>query len=175
MNDSAHFESFPHYVDARKVFSQKGKFAGELSKEKFNRLQALLVEGYFSVSAELHFSIGDRGRKMIEGAVEAQVSVACQRCLKPLELTLVDDIRLALVQDEEAAAKLDGEIEPWIEAEYRLDPANIVEEQLLLAMPLAAYHDQDECQIELLSSNADEAPSAEREPNPFAILKELKK
>ncbi len=175
MNDSAHFESFPHYVDARKVFSQKGKFAGELSKEKFNRLQALLVEGYFSVSAELHFSIGDRGRKMIEGAVEAQVSVACQRCLKPLELTLVDDIRLALVQDEEAAAKLDGEIEPWIEAEYRLDPANIVEEQLLLAMPLAAYHDQDECQIELPSSNADEALSAEREPNPFAILKELKK
>jgi uncharacterized protein len=157
------------------VFSQKGKFAGELSKEKFNRLQALLVEGYFSVSAELHFSIGDRGHKMIEGAVEAQVSVACQRCLKPLELTLVDDIRLALVQDEEAAAKLDGEIEPWIEAEYRLDPANIVEEQLLLAMPLAAYHDQDECQIELPSSNADEAPSAEREPNPFAILKELKK
>ena len=112
---------------------------------------------------------------MIEGAVEAQVSVACQRCLKPLELTLADDIRLALVQDEEAAAKLDGEIEPWIEAEYRLDPANIVEEQLLLAMPLAAYHDQNECQIELPSSNADEAVSAERDQNPFAILKELKK
>jgi len=175
MNDSALFEPFPHYVDARKVFSQKGKFAGHLSNEKFDRLRDLLVEGHFSVYAELHFSIGERGRRMIEGSVDAQLAVACQRCLKPLELTLADDIRLALVQDEEAAAKLDDEIEPWIDAEYRLDPANIVEEQLLLAMPLAAYHDESECQIELSSSNATGVLSAEREPSPFAILKELTK
>jgi len=140
MNDSAPFEPFPHYVDARKVFSQKGNFSGELGKEKFDRLPSLLVEGVFSVNAELRFSIGDRGRRMIEGNVDAQVSVACQRCLKPLELTLADDIRLALVQDEEAAEKLDNGIDPWIEAEYRLNPAQIVEEQLLLSMPLAAYH-----------------------------------
>ena len=106
MNDSAPFEPFPHYVDARKVFSQKGNFSGELGKEKFDRLPSLLVEGVFSVTAELRFAIGDRGRRMIEGNVDAQVSVACQRCLKPLELTLADDIRLALVQDEEAAEKL---------------------------------------------------------------------
>ena len=51
---------------------------------------------------------------MIEGNVDAQVSVACQRCLKPLELTLADDIRLALVHDEEAAEKLYNGIDPWI-------------------------------------------------------------
>ena len=70
MNDSAPFEPFPHYVDARKVFSQKGNFSGELGKEKFDRLPSLLVEGVFSVNAELRFSIGDRGRRMIEGNVE---------------------------------------------------------------------------------------------------------
>jgi len=73
MNDGALFESFPHYVDARKVFSQKGKFAGNLSNEKFDRLRALLVEGHFSVYAELHFSIGERGRRMIEGSVSPKV------------------------------------------------------------------------------------------------------
>ena len=175
MNDSAPFEPFPHYVDARKVFSQKGNFSGELGKEKFDRLPSLLVEGVFSVNAELRFSIGDRGRRMIEGNVDAQESVACQRCLKPLELTLADDIRLALVQDEEAAEKLDNGIDPWIEAEYRLNPAQIVEEQLLLSMPLAAYHDEKECQIELPAPRANGALAAKQDPSPFAILKELKK
>ena len=79
------------------------------------------------------------------------------------------------MQDEEAAEKLDNGIDPWIEAEYRLNPAQIVEEQLLLSMPLAAYHHETECQIELPAPKANGALAAKQDPSPFAILKELKK
>ncbi len=178
MSDSTNSAPFPHYVDTRKVFSQKGIFGGELSKDKLPRLALMLADGNFKAEAKLVFSNDDRGRRLIEGWVRAQVSVACQRCLMPLELSIADDIRLALVSDEDKASKLDDDVEPWIEPEFKLDPVQIVEEQLLLSMPLAAYHEIEICGASQTQFDAPEASKAaaqdKSEPNAFAILKELK-
>lgn len=175
MSDSTRPEPFSHYVDTRKVFSQKGIFEGPLAKERLERLRELAVEGPFAVEAHLEFSLDKRGRRLIEGWAKATVAVACQRCLQPLELAVADDIRLALVSDEEKAAALDEDVEPWIESEFRLDPASIVEEQLLLAMPLVAYHEQQDCTIRSPSETALQGSVAhEKDDSPFAVLRELK-
>lgn len=189
MSDSTHSDPFPHYVDTRKVFNQKGIFSGDLPKEKFVRLADMLVEGDFHAEATLSFRLDNRNLKLIEGKARATLTVACQRCLRPLDLEVADDIRLALVIDEEAAGRLEGDVEPWIEPEFRLDPVALIEEQLLLAMPLAAYHDKEECKFGLpltsgssaqalaggkSESSVQEVSDGSAKANPFAILKELK-
>ena len=176
MSDSPSPVSFPRYVDARKVFSQKGFYGGELSRDQLPRLAGLLADGAFYANASLRFELDKRGRKIIEGEVEARLSVACQRCLKPLELRLADDIRLALVIDEAGAERLDDDVEPWIESEFKLDPTLIVEEQLLLSMPLAAYHDKTDCSPEVVGAKEalDFQGHKDRKTNPFAALEALK-
>lgn len=175
MSDSPQPLPFPLYVDLRKVFSQKAFFEGSLDPSKFARVAPLLASEQFKVAAELRFLLDRRARRRISGKIKAELSVACQRCLQPLEITLEDDIDLALVSSEEQAAAIDDGVDPWIEADFKLDPAQIVEEQLLLSMPLASYHDRADCApVGRDASKSTLDTPQEGEANPFAILQTLK-
>jgi uncharacterized protein len=54
----------------------------------------------------------------------------------------------------------------------------VVEDELILALPPFSYHDTEECQQILSRFNADQAPPvetvAEDKPNPFNVLAQLK-
>jgi len=175
MSDSPQPTSFPLYVDLRKVFSQQAFFEGEIDSSKFARVAPLLASEEFRVTAELRFGLDKRSRRRIGGKIRADLSVECQRCLQPLDITLEDDIDLALVSSEEQAAALDDGLDPWIESEFKLDPAQIVEEQLLLSMPLASYHDKADCSpVETYAGMTTSNTPQSGEDNPFAILQALK-
>jgi len=82
------------------------------------------------------------------------------------------------VRDEEAAKQLDAEYDPWICEDNKLDLAEMVEEQLILCMPLVSYHDSGDClSLKNYVSGAhieeDAASSASKE-SPFAVLRSLK-
>ena len=174
MSDSPQPMPFPLYVDLRKVFSQQAFFEGQLDRTSFARVMPLLASEDFSVEASLGFGLDKRARRRISGAIKARLSVECQRCLQPLELTIEDDIDLALVSTEEQAAALDEGIDPWIEPEFKLDPSQIVEEQLLLSMPLASYHEKGACEPPGVAQAAVSNTKQSVEDNPFAVLKALK-
>ena len=64
----------------------------------------------------------------------------CQRCLQPLDLVVEDDINLVLVETEEKAKGLEELYDPWICETYKINLADLVEEQLLLALPIVCLH-----------------------------------
>ena len=74
-----------------------------------------------------------------EGHVEVMINMVCQRCLEPFELPLVTDLRLLFAGDQ-AAAVTGDRYELWELAEESLRPLDLVEETLIMAMPLAARH-----------------------------------
>ena len=108
------------------------------------------------------------------GSLQAQVNVFCQRCLKPLAIALADDIKLALVRDEEAAQRLDAELDPWICEDHKLDLAELVEEQLILCTPIVSYHESGECMNQKDYVAGEDAAESVATENPFAVLKSLK-
>ena len=169
----------PAYVDTRKVFPEGAAIAGNLSLKKLELFQEYLSAPVGSVKVELFFRIAESGQRQITGRVAASVQVYCQRCLAPLGIELADDIRLVLLRDEAKAADLEPNFDPWICEGFKLELATIIEEQLILCLPIVSYHSQGECANALNYQVGSSAIVANADDNqtksPFSILKELKK
>jgi uncharacterized protein len=97
---------------------------------------------------------------------EAMVSVECQRCLQPMAVPLQVDRRLFFVEGEDAAAALDTDSEDDVlTLEPAIDLRALIEDELLLALPLVPRHEA--CPEPLPLREEDPAPERE---HPFAAL-----
>jgi len=167
----------PAYVDTRKIFLQQGNIAGFVPLERLDRFRGILASNQGSVFVELDFSTTDSGQRIISGRISAKVDVICQRCLEPLGIVLEDDIKLALLKDESKISSLDVELDPWICPDNKLDLASLVEEQLMLCMPIVSYHEAADCSRKLGYTTGQDKSTANGTNgvvNPFSVLKSLK-
>ena len=139
----------PAYVDTRKAFHEGAAVSGNLSLKKLELFQEYLSAPVGSVKVELFFRIAESGQRQITGRVAASVQVYCQRCLAPLGIELADDIRLVLLKDEAKAADLEPSFDPLICEGFKLELATVIEEQLILSLPIVSYHPKGECVSEL--------------------------
>jgi uncharacterized metal-binding protein YceD (DUF177 family) len=100
-----------------------------------------------AVDITLHFGWIDArpGVPALEGRVTARVAAVCQRCLAPFELGLDTALKLLLPRSGTMPAECDG-YEIWEFDENTVSPTDIVEEALIMAMPLSALHESsDDC------------------------------
>ena len=97
----------------------------------------------------------------------------CQRCLQPVALDLGVARAFRFVADEATAEALDAESEDDVLAlPRRLDLHELVEDELLLALPVVPMHTQ--CPVALpTSAGAASGLAAPAKPKPFAVLAEL--
>jgi len=104
---------------------------------------------------------------------DADVVLQCQRCLLPLDEAVHVDRRFRFVADEDAAAALDDEIEDEVLALPRtLDLRDLVEDEMLLALPLVPRHDICPEKIPMQFGDVEEV---EEKAHPFASLALLRK
>jgi uncharacterized protein len=113
------------------------------------------------------------GRPTVELRVEGTVLLTCQRCLRPCECRIDDAARLMIVANGDEDAPGGFEAAPG-DAE-RLSLAELIEEQVLLGMPLVPMHeDEAECGVAAAPGAVVEVVStAEETQRPFANLREL--
>jgi uncharacterized protein len=82
----------------------------------------------------------EQGRIVADIELVAALEVRCQRCLEPMELPVESHSRVALVASEEDAANVPPELETALAPGGKLRLAELVEEELLLALPAAPRH-----------------------------------
>jgi uncharacterized protein len=80
-----------------------------------------------------------------EVSVSAAVTLTCQRCLAPLVERIEGTGRAALVATAAEADRVPEALETVLAPEYRISIRDLVEEELLLALPLVPRHAQNEC------------------------------
>ncbi|MFZ2989514.1 YceD family protein, partial [Ideonella sp.] len=99
--------------------------------------------------------------------------LCCQRCLGPVGTEMALDRWVRFVSDEESAAALDAESEDDVLALERwMDLRELIEDELLLALPLVPRHQVCPAPLPLPSdADVEESPA----PNPFAVLAKLKR
>lgn len=114
-----------------------------------------------------------QGHVVAQVSAEAEVSLVCQRCLAPMRLLISGSSRVALVESEAAVARVPPELETALALDGRLPLADLVEEELLLALPPAPRHPDGQCPGDAPGPKAEE--SAEPTQRPFANLGELLK
>ncbi|MEE8380184.1 MAG: YceD family protein, partial [Gammaproteobacteria bacterium] len=92
------------------------------------------------------------------------------------------NVRLGIVPSREAAKSLPDSYDPLVVSGDEISIASILEDELILALPIVAMHEIENCSqgkasgSENLEQEAgqENMPSSKRE-NPFAVLAQLKK
>ena len=106
----------------------------------------------------------------LTGRVAAELPAVCQRCLEPLTLSLAQEVKL-LLTDSGSPVPAGDEFEAWELDEPVIRPADIVDEVLIMAMPLVVMHaDRQDCGP-LAERLAPDRPVAGDTVRPFADLR----
>jgi len=116
---------------------------------------------------ELRFGLFE-GRATVEARVSGTVVLSCQRCLKPCEVTIDEVAPLVVLATDEGAVP--AGFDPILGNAERLPVIEVIEEQLLLGLPLVAMHPPGAGCERGAEPVADEAPDRQK---PFANLREL--
>lgn len=168
---------FPDQLDPWHCADLGKEFSGQLPLDSLSRLSACLLKPSGVVDFELIFSRDPQRRAVLSGWLKTALSLECQRCLE--EVVLPIEIRLSqvFVRGLDEAGLLPESLDPCLVEEEQVSFTDLIEDELLLALPQVAMHDSGICTAPL-SATPDEMPieSSEQErENPFAVLAELKR
>jgi uncharacterized protein len=181
MNASKHKGSEVHAVDLPALCRHGQTLQGELPLAAMTRLAASLFEPpvvqdtvTWSAQGSLLPVAGSEPQMWLALQARTQVQLQCQRCLQSMPHQLVLDRRLRFVRDEDEAARLDEESDDDVLAlPPRLDLAALLEDELILALPLVPRHEQCSQPLPLTDQVATDAE--DEAPHPFAALAALRR
>jgi uncharacterized protein len=185
----SHATYVPTALDVAAFCRDGGHVQGRLSLEEMPRLAESLLRpadgaGDGGVEWRAAGSLlpvsGGAPQRIVDLAVRATATLECQRCLQPMTLPLQVERRFRFVEGEDEAARLDEELEDDVLAlTRRLDLLALVEDELLLALPLVPRHeDCPELPTPLIREPGAPVDSETQEPrseHPFAALAALKR
>jgi len=158
------------------MVSARRSFAGALPIAAMSRLCEMLADNEGAVQYELDFGRDEFGTAYLDVRVQAPLSLICQRSLEPFVLPLAVDSRLGLIRSEREEAALPPGCEPLLVDETgQVDPAAVIEDELLLALPLVPVNPDSSLPPEVTGEATEDSSAAELTQNPFAVLRELKK
>lgn len=154
------------------MVAAKRLFDGRLPLSGMPRLRPVLADAEGDCRFEVEFGVDALGMRYVEVRAEAELPLLCQRTLERFLHPVRIDQRLGLITDESQEAALPEGVEPLLlDASGELNPAGLVEDELILAVPVVPI-DPDSAEIE--PRWPDEAEEEEEKPNPFAALAALK-
>ena len=159
-------------MDPYKAASQELEFDLSIMPDAELPRFAKAVERAEEVKVLLRFFWDQQRRCRVEGKLETRAGLRCERCLEIYEVTLQPQVDACVVWSEEQATNLSSELDPWLGDNERIDLARMIEDELLLAIPLMPVHEINECQGRSSWSTAGPEETEERH-NPFADLASL--
>ena len=142
--------------------------------DELPRVRPQLRRGEGCVTGEVRFG-REQGRAIAEVEIAARAVLTCQRCLAPLEWPIASRGRVALVADAAEADRVPAELETAHAADRRVSVRDLVEEELLLALPIAPLHEEGGCGAAWKAQGADRSTAGEKRHRPFERLDELLK
>ena len=159
------------------MVSARRSFEGTLPIAAMSRLCEALADTDGVAQFELDFGRDSMGTDYLDVRAQASLRLVCQRTLEPFVLPVVVNTRLGLIKLERDEAALPPDCEALLVAEDgRLHPADVIEDELLLALPLIPVNPDSSLPDEVTGHEPEQDSTGEgRSENPFAVLRELKK
>lgn len=158
------------------ALAAKGRtLKGQVPLAQLERLVPSLYGAEGVAEVELCFDRDEVGLPCVKGTITAELTLQCQRCMQAMVLPLTIDVSLGIVTSKAAAEKLPDNYDPLLVGAEPIKVADIVEDELILALPIVAMHEVKDCPSgDQYQRTEEEAVQPKRE-NPFAVLAELKK
>ncbi|MCW8808752.1 MAG: YceD family protein [Rhodanobacter sp.] len=158
------------------MVSARRSFEGTLPVAAMSRLCEMLASADGSVRFGLDFGRDELGISYVDVRAEASLSLICQRSLESFLLPVAVSARLGLIRLESEEAGLPPDCEPLLVPENgRLNPADVIEDELMLVLPLIPVNPDSRIPDEVTGPEPEDFSADQgRSENPFAVLRKLK-
>lgn len=170
----------PDQLDPWRAVHNGSSFSGLASLQSLPRLAAAVLGADGPARYEIAFGRDGDGQPVARGHVSMTLNLTCQRCLELVSFPVDARIALVLVQsvagaDDTSFAAVGGvpeglEVLPMEQGPIR--PLDLIEDELLLAIPLIPMHSSRDCGS--LGAPGPLLREPDRRQTPFAVLAELR-
>lgn len=165
------------------AFAQQGEpLSGSTPLQELQRLahetQGLHTDNAvtWQATAELRERTGTDADVWLHLDARASIPLTCQRCMHAVMVPVDVDQWYRFVATEEIAMAEDDESEEdLLVMEPQFDLLSLLEDELLMALPLVPMHEQCPVMPPLPVDPIEVPGGTEAKPNPFAVLSQLKK
>ncbi|CAD5107809.1 YceD family protein [Zestomonas carbonaria] len=165
----------PPHVDPRKLADRGATLECETPLADLQRLCDPLADNVGTVRAKFVFERDERNAVVMHSVLDTEVKMVCQRCLELVALPIHSECDYAVVKEGANTQSVPKGYDVLELGEDPLDLLDLVEDELLLALPIVPAHDPKDCQQ---PAGLDEPESSEDEvtrSNPFSVLAQLKR
>ncbi len=163
----------PRRYQVHKEVARNGYFEGEIELSKLGRLTEFLHPDEAGrkqtpVALKFEFSRNEFGVPVLVGSLETCLELECQRCLGTMEFPIDVDFHLMIDASDELVRE--SSLDTLYSDEGFIDLFEVIEDELILAIPLVASHEDRSCNEHWKVSETE----ASVNENPFAVLEQLK-
>ena len=147
------------------------RLEGDIQLDSMERIADMLLDNKGLLHYCLVFGIDDSGTNYVESEISTQLRMKCQRCLEPVTVDIHKQTLLGIVGSKTEAEALAVEFEPLVLEDGVFKIKDLVEDELLLAIPFSPSHPREQCN----GTTELDRLNAETTVKPFASLASLKK
>jgi len=164
--------TLPHLIEPAKWADREARLNAVVPLGRFDRLLEGAVARTGDVEVRLSFSRDARGLPHLAGELRTALPLTCQRCLEAVDMPVAAEVDVFLLSDEALAERLGEEEDYVVFDDGQLDLPELLEDELILAMPLVARH--DDCEPQVALSEPEPVAEPAKKENPFQVLAGLK-
>ena len=161
-------------LDLRKSVERRVVIEGQLALKKLDRIQTYLCDDSGAVEVNLSFGKDFQGIHTITGSLLASIFMQCQRCLESVAVEVSAVVNIGVGYTDDRLKALPAEYDPLRQETPELDFWGLIEDELILTLPIVALHSSADCSIDARYQRRDDDADDEQATNPFSVLAAIK-
>lgn len=139
--------SLPKYIDIYTLAKENATLEGEIKLKNLPRVLSYLYDANGEISTAMHFCFDKAHRPCVQGKLKTVLHVQCQRCLQTMDMPMDIQLNLVGVSSDAEAKKLMKVKEPLMLKQQPLELTELIEEEIILAMPIIPKHKSAKCSL----------------------------
>jgi uncharacterized protein len=157
--------SQPGVIDGLQFARLGSELRGTVGAAQLPRLAEMSC-GVDQIAYAIEGGVNAEGKPCLRLRASGALQLVCQRCLGPIPHVVSLDVELQLSESLREIAQADDDVDRVL-ASPAMDVAQLVEDELILDLPLSPRHEG--CEV------APQEAQAPSRPSPFGVLARLKK
>lgn len=134
-------------IDPYKFATQAMNIKARLPLAQLKRLREQLLRTDGDVEVELNGVVDESGVKVLRLRVQCELILSCQRCNEEMLIPVKSLVNLSPVMSESQATSVPKGYDPLVTEGNSLKLKELVEDELLLSIPMVPKHPEGECPI----------------------------
>ncbi len=167
-------EIIPERINPFRFAEARASMHGVLLIKDMQRLRSSLAEDSGQVDVKIQFGTDEEGVCYLQGHIQTELVLQCQRCMKPFSYAIIGDFLSGVVQGDVEAKQLSEVYDPVFVEDNMLSIQDIVEDELIISVPIVPMHDPKECEVQLPKVVANKALEGDEDNNPFKVIEILR-